>query len=69
MQIAIDPTTEMWSRAFKTSIYEEISVYDAIYMAASLVLDAKMVTSDEMLIERLSSSAKKRVILLTELNF
>jgi predicted nucleic acid-binding protein len=68
MQIAIEPTTEMWYRAFKTSIFERISVYDAIYLATSFILEAKMVTSDEKLIERLSSNAKKRVIPLSELS-
>ncbi len=68
MQIVIEPTAETWFRAFKTSISEGIAVYDAIYIATSLTLDAKLVTGDERLIERLSEKVKRKVTSLDELN-
>lgn len=68
MQIAIEPTTEIWLRAFEISMLEGVAVYDAIYIATSLALDAKLVTSDEKLIEKLSEDVRRRITLLSELS-
>ena len=69
MQIAIEPTDERWLMAFKASITEGIAVYDAVYIAASLTLNAKLITRDEMLAQRLSKNEKQKVVLLNDLNF
>lgn len=67
MQIAMQPTTEIWSKAFEISISEGIAIYDSIYIAMPLTFDAKLVTSDKKLVEKLSGEIKKRVSLLEEL--
>lgn len=69
MQIAIEPTTETWHKAFEVSKSEGIAVYDAIYIATSMTLDAKLVTSDRVLIERLSENMKGGITLLGESSF
>ena len=64
MQIIIEPTDEMWSRAFRVSISYGVSIYDAIYIAIALALNVKFVTSDEKLFERLRGEAKRVTSLL-----
>lgn len=68
VQVAIEPTTEMRLSTLKTSISEGIAVYDAIYVAVALMLNAKLVTSDETLVERLSKDIKRRTTLLSKLS-
>lgn len=67
MQIAMDPTTDAWLQAFNASLSQDLSVYDAVYIAMSVVLDARLVTSDKKLFEKLDQSTRNRVILLEEL--
>jgi predicted nucleic acid-binding protein len=67
MQIVVDPPTDVWLQAFDLSMSQDISVYDAIYIAMSEVLDAKLITSDKKLIEKLTQPVRKRVALLEEL--
>jgi len=69
MQIAIEPTMEMWLKTFKISVTsEEISIYDAIYVAVSLALDTRLVTSDRKFVEKLNEDVKRRITLLSELS-
>ncbi len=68
MQIVTETTTEMWFRAFEVSISQNITVYDAVYIGISLVLDTKIVTSDKRLAERLDDNIKKKIKLLGELS-
>ena len=69
LQIAIEPTEEMWYTAFEVSLSQHMAVYDAIYVAASLALDAELVTSDEKLLKKLSEEMKNKVTLLREFSF
>jgi predicted nucleic acid-binding protein len=66
MQIAVDPSTDVWLRAFDLSVSQDVSVYDAIYIAISVVLDVKLITSDKKLAEKLSQPVRNRVVLLEE---
>lgn len=66
MQIIIDPTPEMWTRTFEISRSEDISVYDATYIAVSMLLDAEMVTADKRLLKKLSEKTKDGITLLSE---
>jgi predicted nucleic acid-binding protein len=66
MQIAVDPSTDIWLQAFDISLSQDISVYDAIYMAMSVVLDARLITSDKKLAEKLSQPMRNRLTLLEE---
>jgi len=68
MQIATEPTVEVWFKTFKISMSEKISIYDAIYIATSLTLDAELVTSDKRLVEELSQNMKQRITLLEEIS-
>jgi len=66
MQMVIEPTVETWLKTFEISVSEGISIYDAIYIAESLTLDAELVTSDKRLVEDLSENRKQRITLLGE---
>jgi len=69
LQILTEPTTEMWLKTFEVSISEKVTIYDAVYIAMSLVFDAKLVTSDERLFEKLSEKTRQRVNLLYGLSY
>lgn len=69
MQITVEPTTKTWFKAFEISVHNNVSVYDAIYLATSISIKTKLVTSDEGMIEKLSGSFKKNVFHLTDLTF
>lgn len=69
MQIAVEPTTKIWSKAFEMTVLNGISVYDAIYLATSMSFNTKLFTSDEGLIEKLSDSIKENVFLLRDVTF
>lgn len=66
MQIGVDVTTDVWLQAFRMSLSQNLSVYDAVYMAMSVVLDARLVTSDKKLVDKLDQSMRNRVTLLQE---
>ena len=66
MQIVVEPPTDVWLQAFDLAMSEDISVYDAIYVAMSVVLDARLITSDKKLAEKLSQHVRNRVTLLKE---
>jgi predicted nucleic acid-binding protein len=69
MQIAVEPAVKTWSKAFEISIINDISIYDAIYLATSLSFGAKLITSDREMFRRLSNSMRDNVSLLEELDF
>jgi predicted nucleic acid-binding protein len=67
MQIAVDLTTDAWLQAFNESLSQNLSVYDAVYIAMSVALDARLVTSDRKLVDKLDQSMRNRATLLQEL--
>nr|MDO8099760.1 type II toxin-antitoxin system VapC family toxin [Candidatus Njordarchaeota archaeon] len=67
MQIALDMTADIWLQAFDVSLSQGVSVYDAVYMAMSIVLDVKLVTGDRRLVEKLGESSRNRITLLEEI--
>jgi predicted nucleic acid-binding protein len=67
MQIAVAPTTDTWLKAFSISISENLSIFDAVYVAMSEVLNARLITSDKELVEKLNRHLGYRVRLLQNL--
>ena len=59
-------TLEGWLKAIKLSIDKDISIYDAIYGAMTLIFNGILVTSDEKLSERIKDTV--RVVTLDELS-
>jgi len=69
MQIAVEPTAKAWSNAFEISFLNNVSIYDAIYLAVSKLFNTKLVTSDRIMFEKLDSISKKSVSLLGDAIF
>ncbi|MEM3467084.1 MAG: type II toxin-antitoxin system VapC family toxin [Thermoproteota archaeon] len=69
MQITVEPTTKTWFKAFEISVHNNLSVYDAIYLATSISFKTKLITSDKGMIEKLSDSVKKNVFHLADFTF
>ena len=51
-------TLEGWLKAIKLSIDKDISIYDAIYGAMTLIFNGILVTSDEKLSERIKDTVR-----------
>jgi predicted nucleic acid-binding protein len=69
MQISREPSLREWSVAFRLSIENAISIYDAIYVAFALSSRSKMVTADAALLNRLRSpEARQSVMILADLD-
>lgn len=62
MSIATRPGLSTWQKAVEISLNEQISIYDAVYIAMAFTLDAKMVTADRKLPKRVSEKTKKRIM-------
>ena len=69
MQITVEPTTKTWFKAFEISVLNDISIYDAIYLATSMSFNTKLITSDKGMVEKLSGSIKKSVSTLGDVAF
>jgi predicted nucleic acid-binding protein len=67
MQIAVALTTETWLKAFSISLSENLSIYDAVYLAMSEVLKTTLITSDKELVGKLDRTLRFRVRLLQDL--
>ena len=62
--LIIAPSSTLIHRAAQISLNEEISIYDAVYIAMSDYFDTPVVTADKKLYDRTKSNHK--VILLSE---
>lgn len=62
MQITRDPNEREWDVAFRLSLENTVSVYDAVYIALALSDHSKMVTADASLLNKLKSPEIKQII-------
>lgn len=68
MQILHEPNEDEWTTAFRFSLENQISIYDAAYLSLADNRRAKMVTSDTKFLTNLKSAgARQKVILLSDL--
>ena len=65
MSIAVDMREEGWHETFELSLRENVSAYDAAYLALAGQSDAVFVTADEKLRGGLSEELKKNVLPLS----
>lgn len=65
MSIAVDMREEGWHETFELSLRENVSAYDAAYLALAGQSDAVFVTADEKLRDGLSEELKKNVLPLS----
>ena len=65
--ITIEPSLEVWEKAIDISTSEGISVYDSIYLALALALDAKMVTADRKLRKRVGKGLRGNIVYIKNL--
>jgi len=69
MQISREPSEREWSMAFRLSLENTLSIYDAVYVAFALSGRSKMVTADASLLSKLKSpEAKQNVLTLADLD-
>jgi predicted nucleic acid-binding protein len=69
MQISREPNQREWTMAFRLSLENALSIYDAIYVAFALSRRSKMVTADASLLSRLKSpDARQNVMILADLD-
>lgn len=68
LAIMTDPPEGTWVKAIELSLTEGISVYDAVYLALADASRGKMVTTDTTLRDRLSETARKKLVLLAEVD-
>ena len=66
MQIMRDPDDIEWTTAFRLSMENPISIYDAIYLGLASVGNIKMVTADSTLVARLRSPELKGSVIMLE---
>ena len=64
MAITVEMSREIWTETFTLSKSEAITTYDAAYLSLALLNDARFVTADRELHDRLSDSLKQYVLLL-----
>ena len=68
MQIVHEPNQDEWTTAFRLSLENPISIYDAAYLSLADNRTAKMVTSDTKFLTNLKSAGvRQHVILLRDL--
>jgi len=68
MQIVVEPTEAEWAKAFRFSLENAISIYDAAYLSLADNRMGKMVTSDAQFLTKLrSAGARQKVVLLSDL--
>jgi predicted nucleic acid-binding protein len=68
MQIMREPTHLEWLTAFRLSLENAISIYDAIYLGFAVSRQSKMVTADTSLLSKTrSAEAKGSLLALTDL--
>jgi predicted nucleic acid-binding protein len=67
MAILVDLDAECWNRTFQISHSEQISIYDAVYLALALQNDAWFVTADSKLHKGLAEDLQKHVLLISTL--
>jgi predicted nucleic acid-binding protein len=65
MSIAVDMREEGWHETFELSLRENVSAYDAAYLALAGQSDAVFVTAGEKLRDGLSEELKKNVLPLS----
>jgi len=64
MAITVEMNREIWTKMFTLSKSETITTYDAAYLSLAVLNDARFVTADRELYDRLSDSLKQYVLLL-----
>jgi predicted nucleic acid-binding protein len=68
MQISREPNERKWNTAFRLSLENVVSIYDAVYVAFALSGRSKMVTADASLLSKLKfPEAKQNVVMLVDL--
>lgn len=68
MQITRDLNEREWTMAFRLSLENTVSIYDAVYVAMALSGRCKMVTADASLLNKLKShKIKENITTLTNL--
>jgi len=69
LQITREPSDREWATAFTLSLDNQISIYDAAYVAFAVHGRSRMVTADTVLVTRLKSAeTRQRPILLADLD-
>jgi predicted nucleic acid-binding protein len=69
MQISREPNEREWNMAFRLSLENMVSLYDAVYVAFALSGRCKLVTADASLLSKLRSlDAKQNVVTLADLD-
>jgi predicted nucleic acid-binding protein len=65
LSMTVDLRPEGWATAFELSTGEDISVYDAVYLALAVESEALFVTADVKLMKGLSDEPRKYVLPLS----
>jgi len=65
MAIAVEMSREIWTETFTLSKSEAITTYDAAYLGLAVSNNARFVTADRELHDRLSDGLKQYVLLLS----
>jgi predicted nucleic acid-binding protein len=69
MQISREPNEREWNMAFRLSLENTLSIYDAVYVAFAVSGQSKMVTADASLLSKLKfPEAKQNVVTLADLD-
>ena len=67
LEIMIEPSMTAWQKAVGMALSLEISIYDAVYLGLAEAFGARLVTSDRRLMEKLSETERRNLVLLKEL--
>ena len=68
MQITREPSDVEWITAFRLTLDNPISIYDAVYLGFAISRKSKMITGDKTLLAKLRSpQAKENVLMLADL--
>ena len=65
LSMTVDLRPEGWAMAFELSTGEDISVYDAVYLALAVESEALFVTADVKLVHSLSDEPRKHMLPLS----